>query len=138
MDLVPARPKTRKARRGLSINLPIWIALNELLLQLGCDVSEMTTFNDGQHVRAATCRAWAGAIRKALPQIRRLTVPTAPFVVHLSLDGREPEALRTLPRRTRAVARQRGYHIARLDHDEIEELKRFCDFFETCGGFRQY
>lgn len=137
MDLFATRPRSARARQGLSTNRWIWGALGHLLVQLGCDTSEMTTTNDGQRVRAATCKLWATALRRAMRDVRRIELADAPERVILCLVGKEQSALSLLFPRHRKVARSQ-YETIALDHDELQELREFCQFFETCGGLRQW
>src|SRR2546425_10041677 len=141
MDLFAVWPTSPMARHGLSANIATWAALRELLEQLACDISEMSFFNNGDRVRAATARAWAKALRGALPEIRRFTVKRAifpVFEVHLCLQGRENLAISRFSAATRKAIRKYGYRVDWLERDERAELNRFCRFFETSGGFRQH
>lgn len=86
MDLKPMRPAEDAPRhpadyhfepfRGQAIwgryNWTGWFWLIEHLDQWGVDTSEFDGCNDGNQIKAVTCRAVADAIEKHLPELPRI------------------------------------------------------------------
>lgn len=105
MDLV-ARSKDVEP---IHFNWTGWGQLGDLLEALGCDLSEMSGSNNGDYIKAATCREWAKALKEAT--IQGLVGTT---------DGKLSVG---------------GFPLSKEDKDW---LKRSWKFFESCRGCRQY
>jgi hypothetical protein len=138
MDLYAVRPKTRKAMAGFYINVRAWSALAHVLQQSGCDISEIAWLNEGQRIRAATCREWAKTIRRELPTIKVLRIKRARNALPLCVTGKEKELIKSLPTDARRAIRLRGYKLIPLSPEDREWFENLCVFLEMCGGCRQY
>lgn len=104
MDLV-----SRKKDKSIHYNWTGWGELHNLLRDLGCDISEMRGCNDGDYIKASTCKAWAKTLKNA------------------TLEGRVG-----LKRRRLAVGGDP------LSQDDVIWLQETWEFLESCGGCRQW
>ena len=64
MDLIALSENA--AMDGFHVNFTGWGQLGDLLVELGCDLSSMTSANDGDVVDATTAAAWAEALALGL------------------------------------------------------------------------
>jgi len=64
MDLIALSENA--AMGGFHVNFTGWGQLGDLLVELGCDLSSMTSANDGDVVDATTATAWAEALALGL------------------------------------------------------------------------
>jgi hypothetical protein len=79
MDLIALSENA--AIGGYHVNFTGWGQLGDLLVELGCDVSSMTSGNDGDVVDATTATAWAEALTLGLTRglIYQLKYPDPTF-----------------------------------------------------------
>ena len=79
MDLIAQSENA--ALVGFHMNFTGWGQLGDLLVELGCDVSSMTSDNDGDVVDATTATAWAEALTLGLTKglIYQLKYPDPAF-----------------------------------------------------------
>lgn len=142
MDLLAVRSKTRSPR-SFAVNRPTWRILRSLLLRLGCDIREMSDWNDGARIRAATCRQWARALRSAMPALHIVKVPRADVKrpeEHLCLCATDagPFTIRLPTGESIKGVRRKARDPQSLPPENQRWLQRFSRFLETCGGCRQF
>lgn len=157
MDYTGCRPKSETGR-SLHLNWTGHKYLAYLLDQLECDLTEWSGSNDGARIKAATCRSWAKSIRKALTDNRLLIaafhdqlyaggerhlaylipkdIPANDSAqVLLALAGEVPE-YRYYPLSLESGSRFRGYR--KMDESTRRWLLGIADFFDNCGGCKQW
>jgi hypothetical protein len=138
MDLYSFHARTKRAKKGLSLNWTAWHYLLTLLDELDCDISEASMFNEGERISAPTCRVWAQALRAYIRGLgfaktgRSRSVANTPA---RGLSGKN-RAVNAFYLRQGIISRSdKGFSQFRTDQ---KLLIRIAYFFENCGGCRQY
>jgi len=160
MDYGGCRPRNEKGQH-LHLNWTGHRWLLVLLDQLGCGLKEWSGANDGQRISAKTCRAWAKALREAEGADR---IVTAVYTnqdyhggkLHLPLVRENSNiplsVLRPVHETSKAavmvLALEKHFHGWDADQNfqGVRPLGRaskrlvhdLVDFFENCGGCRQW
>ena len=133
-----------------------WGVLSDLLIELGCDVTEMSVSNEGEVVRELTAINWGSAIEENLDRIVEVRYLDESFAAgfrsELRVIGTKTPVLLTRHEISRVVmAETMGLpNENRYTNDElplvlpIQELKesltwllRAAWFFRKSGGFAQ-
>ena len=133
MDLIGKRP--RNGYVDYHLNWTGWKILCDLLEILHCDLSELRGSNDGAPVKAATSRSFAKAIREAINNNRL----TRTFIKDdmYSTGGYEGFALvKTNTKQAKKL--YEDLNINKLSDEDTIWLYAIANFFENCGGFRQW
>lgn len=158
MDLLAQNEHTTTDHYHLNWNG--WVALGNILEELGCDLTSMAGYNDGDVVDATTSCDWAAALREGLRKgrIYKMEYPDASFttgrrsgfhvddtltpatngsyaathiLIEFHLDFLEPMVKEDLSERTRKVYINDGL-------EEYEWLSEIAAFFADSGGFEQW
>lgn len=159
MDLFALNP-TDPTNTSYHANWTGWGVLRDLLVELGCDTTQMAGSNDGDIVDAATSLAWANAITANIDRIviekyesreyaggyeERFRVENTDTPVLLS-GHQQVRALIAETSPTLAQALPTGSpsdeppQVIRLedDPDALAWIESFASFCRTSGGFEQY
>jgi len=148
------------AMDGFHVNFTGWGKIADLLIELGCDLGSMTSFNDGDVVDATTATAWAEAITLGLTNglIYKLKYADNTFAGGLReefhVEGTKnpmlPSTYMRVEMLMNASMRAGGFE-GNCDVDVLPEkenitegddahlwLSDLAEFFSTSGGFEQW
>lgn len=122
-----------------------WGLLQDLLIELGCDTSQMAGSNDGNIVDAATSLAWADTISANLDRIIIEKYPAPEFVGGFEERFRVENTYTPVPRSAHQEmheedAADEPAQIERLEDDReaLTFIESFAAFCRTSGGFEQW
>lgn len=160
MDLIALDPQGDN-EGGHHFNWSGWSVLCDLLVELGCDVDELSGSNDGEVVCDTTAKAWASTITEALAAGRIYSVSypdrmmagglreefhvedtTTPVLLNARAvvqamfaveDGEDTDALSGTTDNDRAPAKAK----VSLRNEQGEWLADIAKFFASAGGFEQ-
>jgi hypothetical protein len=117
------------------LNWTGWRILVELLEQLDCDISELSGSNDGLPIKSKSCKAFAKAIKQALKD--NIIVPK--FVENKMYAGGGYESfavVKKIIKKTKQL--KKDLNIAAIKEEDRDWLKEIYEFFENCGGCKQW
>ena len=137
MGLYSFHARTKRAKKGLSLNWTTWHLLLVLLEELDCDISEASMFNEGERISAPTCRAWAQALRAYIRGLDPGKTGRTRRVVNTparGLSGKNRAVNAFYLRQGIILRSDKGFSQFRTDQ---KFLIRIAYFFENCGGCRQ-
>lgn len=156
MDLVALAPRD-PGNETFRANLTGWGVLADLLTELGCDLSELSTTNDGDVVREVTAREWGTAILENLDRIVEVRYADPMFYEgyrsEFKVAGTTTPVLLSRHELTRTiVSAAMGNEPAEfpagdevplvvpvLELDKSRQwLERVASFFLNSGGFAQF